>query len=106
MFYQREPVFSIIIICIAIGLYLFFRSRRSGRKKGRSGVISSLMGGNRLQDGNLDDLITLMMVQQLFQESNNPVYSKTMKKNHLSKREQELEKTKTEILDLFSNENF
>lgn len=101
MFYQREPVFSVVIIGIAVAVYLFFRSRRSGTRRGRSGVFSSLLGGNQQQDRNIDDLITLMMVQQLFQESNNSTCSIPPNENQLSKYEQEIEKTKNEILELF-----
>ena len=101
MFYQREPVFSIIIICISVGLYLFFRSRRSGRKRGRRGILTSLMGGNRPQDTNIDDLITVMMIQQLFHEPNKSTPSNPTKENQCSKQEQEIEKAKKEILELF-----
>lgn len=100
MFYQREPVFSIVIIGIGVALYLFFRSRRSGNRRGRSGVLTSLMGGNQQQDRNIDDLVTLMMVQQLFQQSKNSNQS-DQTNYQPSKRELEIDKVRNEILDLF-----
>jgi 5-bromo-4-chloroindolyl phosphate hydrolysis protein len=44
MFYQREPIFTIIIIGIVAGLYLFFRSRKSSSRRRRGGFFSSITG--------------------------------------------------------------
>lgn len=101
MFYQREPLFSVVIIGLAIGLYLFFRSRRSGMSTGRTGFFPSLLRGHDPNEENMDGLITLMMVQQLFQNSDSSARMKKKSHSQFSKREQHIEKTKKEILELF-----
>jgi hypothetical protein len=103
MFYQREPVFSIIILGMIVGLYLFFRSRRSTRRGKSKGILGSFLGGNQYQENQMDDLITLMMVQQLFQNSNKSANLDRQDKPSISEKENNIEKTKNEILDLFEN---
>ena len=59
MYYQKNPVYTVIIIGIGIGLYIFFRSRKSGR-----GTFLSGKRDNR--EELMDDFMMLMMLQQLF----------------------------------------
>lgn len=103
MFYQREPVFSVIILGMIVGIYLFFRSRRSTRRGKSKGILGSFLGGNQYQENQMDDLITLMMVQQLFQNSNKSANLDRQDKPPISEKEKNIEKTKKEILDLFEN---
>ena len=107
MFYQREPVFSVIIIGIAIVLYLFFKSRKSSSRGRRGGFLSAITGReNDSQEKNIDDLITLMILQQLFSENSNKNVNQNMDQVRSAKNSQELEmqKIKEEILDLFQEE--
>jgi len=103
MFYQREPVFSVIILGMIVGIYLFFRSRRSTRRGKSKGILGSFLGGNQYQENQMDNLITLMMVQQLFQNSNKSANLDRQDKPSISEKEKNIEKTKNEILDLFEN---
>jgi len=103
MFYQREPVFSVIILGMIVGIYLFLRSRRSTRRGKSKGILGSFLGGNQYQENQMDNLITLMMVQQLFQNSNKSANLDRQDKPSISEKEKNIEKTKNEILDLFEN---
>jgi len=107
MFYQREPVFSIIIIGIAIALYLFFKSWKSSSRGRRGGFLSTITGReNDSQEKNIEDLITLMLLQQLFSENSNNNINQNIDKIHSTRnsRELEIQKIKEEILDLFQEE--
>ncbi|TFG12297.1 MAG: hypothetical protein EU535_06370 [Promethearchaeota archaeon] len=64
----------------------------------------SLLGGGQHQESQMDDLISLMMVQQLFKDNHASARSPPRQKNRISHREQELDAIKNEILDLFEEE--
>lgn len=73
--------------------YVLIKSRRSGSKKG---LLGFLKGSAPQENRHLDDVITIMMLQQLFNGSNGRHEDKKTK----SKRENEVEKIKQEILEL------
>jgi hypothetical protein len=108
MFYQREPIFTIIIIGMIVGVYLLFKFRKFSTNGGNRGFLSNIMGNkNRDQDRNLDDLITLMMLQQLFSNSpsdNSVQNSNSHKMNEDDSEEENLKKIKDDILSLFNTE--
>lgn len=105
MFYQREPIFTLVIIGIAVGVYLFFKSRKSSSRGGSRGFFSAITGrGNDQQDRNIDDMITLMMLQQLFSNTstfNPPQNAQNPNKNSDSK-EDEIQRIKEEVLSLLN----
>jgi hypothetical protein len=106
MFYQREPVFSVIILAMTVGLYLFFRARRSGNNRTRGGIFGSLLGRNQHQESTIDNLVTLMMVQQLFQDtkSSSDTDKNLEYKDISSDHVKHIEKTKQEILEILDQE--
>ena len=67
IFFQQNPLYAIIIIVIGLGVYILFKSRSSNSSKG---VLGFLTGAHSQQDSRIDDLITLMMVQQLLSSKN------------------------------------
>ncbi len=99
VFYQQNPVYAIVIIALFIGVYLFFKSRKQG---GKGGIIGFFSGKNVQQDNRMDDLITLMMIQQLLntpsQEAENRI-----KEQDINNTKVEKEKIKQEILDLLED---
>lgn len=102
MFYQREPVYTLIIIGVGLFFYLFYKARKSGNG---NGLLGAIMGGNQSsQDRNFDDLMALIMLQQLL--SNNPQGSSASmeisKENQ--KRREEIDKTQREVLDLLDSD--
>ena len=98
LFYQENPVYAIIAIVVFIGAYLFIKSRTSGS---RSGVFGLFNRNQAYQDDRMNDLITLMMLQQLMGSSSkdNPIESNEKKEG----RDQQLEKAKKEVLDLLED---
>lgn len=100
IFYQQNPIYAIIIIVLFIGVYLFFKSRSSGSNRGVFGFFS---GKNTQQDNRMDDLITLMMIQQLM---NSPSESSDNRINNDKRKEedQQIDKIKQEVLELLEED--
>jgi len=102
IFYQQNPMYAIVIIIIFVGVFLFFKSRSTNSS---NGLFSFLSGKGSQQDNKIDDLITLMMIQQLL---NSPPSSQESKAlgfdNARREQEQEIENTKKEILELLDEE--
>lgn len=100
IFYQQNPMYAIIIIVLFIGVYLFFKSRSSGSSRGMFGFFS---GKNAQQDNRMDDLITLIMIQQLMnstsESSDNRVIDDKKKE-----QDQQIDKIKQEVLELLEEE--
>ncbi len=96
MFYQQNPLYTIIILVLFLGVYLFFKSHSSG---GGNGILNFLSGKNPQQDNKIDDLITLMMLQQLL-TSNPQNHDVRINTEHKDK----IEKVKQEVLNLLDED--
>lgn len=94
MFYQQSPMYAIIVIVIFIAGYIFIKSRKSG-----SGISGFFKGKGAQQHNNMDDLITLMMLQQLTSNSNSDF--RRYQEEADSEHENHIEKVKQEALALF-----
>ena len=104
MFYQTNPMYTIVIICIVLGTYLFYRSRRGNRGNSKGGN-RFLSGGTNPQNDNMDDLITLMMIQQLFSPSPGSESLRYQLPNDKKQDEEsEIDKTKREVLELLGDD--
>jgi hypothetical protein len=64
MYWQTNPVFTAILIGIFIVIFLLFKSRKSTSP--RKGFMRFFGGRVPEYESNMDDIITLMMIQQLF----------------------------------------
>ena len=89
MFYQQNPMYAIIMIVIFIAGFIFVKSRKSG-----SGIAGLFKGKGTQTNTNMDDLITLMMLQQLTNNSNSRIdrnedYDTIDHENHIEKMKQE-----------------
>ncbi|MHA1940824.1 MAG: hypothetical protein ACW99E_21290 [Promethearchaeota archaeon] len=91
LFYQQNPVYAIVIIVIFVAGFLFVKSRKSGS----GGSFGFLKGKASQQNNHMNDLITIMMLQQLIGDSH-----PRERDNDRDLREDRIEKTKQEILDL------
>jgi len=97
MFFQQNPLYAVIFIGIFIAVYLYVKSKRAGSG---GGVFGFMKGNPQQQNSNFDDIITLMMLQQLFntpganspERYNDPIKEKT--------KEEQIEQTKQEVLEL------
>ena len=100
MFYQKEPVYTLVIIGVGLFFYLFYKARKSG-----NGLLGVFMSGNQTsQDRNFDDLMALIMLQQLL--SSNPQSSSASRdiSEESQKRREEIDKTQKEVLDLLDKD--
>ena len=100
MFYQKEPVYTIVIVGVGLTLYMYYKAKKSGK-----GLLGSFFSGPQSsQERNFDDLIVLMMLQQLISSNpQNNTASKQISKESKKHRE-EIEKTQKEVLDLLSTD--
>ena len=92
-------MYAIIIIVLFIGVYLFFKSRSSS---GRSGF-GFLSGKQSPRDTKIDDLITLMMIQQLISSSSQSNNSQIREKKK-AEHEHPIDKIKDEVLNLLDED--
>jgi len=100
LFYQQNPMYAIVIIVLFFGVYIFYKSRTS---TSGNGPMSFFAGRTNHQDTKVDDLITLMMVQQLMNSNHHSGSSGSNSSQSHSQDEERIEKieqTKQEILDL------
>jgi hypothetical protein len=86
-------MYAIIMIAIFIAGYVFIKSRKSG-----SGISGFLKGKASQSNGNMDDLITLMMLQQL--TNNSTFRQETFKDQIENDHEKHIEEVKQETLAL------
>jgi hypothetical protein len=100
MFYQKEPVYTLVIVGVGLALYLYYKAKKNGR-----GLLGSFFSGPQSsQERNLDDLVALMMLQQLI--SSNPQTNTASRQisEDSKKRREEIEKTQKEVLDLLATD--
>lgn len=100
MFYQKEPVYTLVIVGVGLFFYFFYKARKGG-----NGLLRSFMSGNQTsQDRNFDDLMALIMLQQLL--SNNPQGSSVSREisEQSQKRREEISKIQREVLDLLDSD--
>ncbi|MBY9008303.1 MAG: hypothetical protein KGD74_00395 [Candidatus Lokiarchaeota archaeon] len=100
MFYQKEPVYTVVIIGIGVVIYFVYKSKKSGK-----GLLGGFFSGNQSQqDSRIDDLIALMMLQQF--SSTNPQNNSASHQisEDARRRREAIDKTQKEVLDLLSSD--
>ncbi|TFF97004.1 MAG: hypothetical protein EU547_05560 [Promethearchaeota archaeon] len=101
MFFNKDPIFCIIIVGGAIGLYAFFRLRKkNGTSSGKIGGFFSRNENRTLnQNNNLNDLVIYMAMQQMLNsQQQNSFHIKSELNNE--REENTLEREKEEIIKL------
>ena len=95
MFYQKNPIYAVIVMILLLGLYLFFKRRKHIGSGSGSGFFS---GKNHSQN----DLIDLIFIQQLINSSVNNDLSNFNDKfsNSSNEKEIKIERIKKEIMEL------
>lgn len=68
LFYQQNPVYAVAVIGIFLVVFVIFKSRKHSSGRGAFGFLS---GKQSQQNNRMDDLITLMMIQQLMNSNGN-----------------------------------
>ena len=100
MFYQKEPLYTVVIIGIGVVIYFVDKAKKSG-----NGLLGTLFSGNQSQqDSRLDDLIALMMLQQLTSANSQNNSATRQISEEARKRRETIDKTQKEMLDLLSSD--
>lgn len=94
--YQKNPFGTIIAGGIGLMVYAFFKSRKKGAGTRRGWVFNK---GGSPQHSQMEDLISLLVVQSLLKNRIEPEEKK--ERREPSSKFQELETMKKEILSLF-----
>jgi hypothetical protein len=103
MYYQTNPVFTIVIVVVGLGIYILYKSRASGSGSG----LSKFLSGKAPQEDtrNIDDLVSLVMLQQLLTSTpDNKTYDHKrdhQKQDRKQTQKDSLESIQHEVLELF-----
>ena len=104
MYYQTNPVFTIVIVVVGLGVYIFYKSKTSGSSSG-SGLSQFLSGRAPQEDNrNIDDLVSLIMLQQLITSSPDDRIHGQIDQDLKKSQENRLEKIQNEVLELLESE--
>ena len=104
MYYQTNPVFTIVIVVVGLGVYIFYKSKISGTGSG-SGVSQFLSGRAPQEDNrNIDDLVSLVMLQQLITSSPDDRTHGHLDQDLKKTQKNRLETIQNEILELLDDE--
>ena len=98
IYYQQNPVFTLVIITIGLGIYVYFKSRKSRSSSGIFTFFSKHSPSN--QNNKLEDFITLILLQQTLQSFNSPNNKKKNASEKMIKDEEKIEIVKQEVLAL------
>jgi hypothetical protein len=97
IYYQQNPVFTIVIIIIGLGVYIYFKSRKSDSSSGIFAFFSRHSPST--QKSKLEDFMTLMLLQQTLQSSSPPSIKEDPPEK-MTKYEEQIETVKNEMLAL------
>lgn len=101
LLYQREPFYTFVFLGAGIIIYMVYKARKSG-----NGFFGGFLSGkSSTQDNTIEDLVSLIMLQQLLSENSNSGSSNNTNIPD-KKREKELaylEKTQKEVLKLLES---
>ena len=98
MFYRTQPILSIILVIIFLALYIYYKSRNGRNSSNHNAFFSGRQSQN---NGRVDDLVTLVVLQQMFDKpTSNKVDELRSNQEKSHKQEEQIDKIKHEILEL------
>ena len=98
MYFQKEPVYTVVIIGIGIAVYIYFKSR-----KGKAGVFGKFLGGGSTDsEDRMNDLMIFFMLQQMM--NNSDQRRESSDRQEKPKKQDQLDKIKQEVLDLLERD--
>ena len=100
MFYRQNPVFAVIIIGLILGIYIFFKAQKS---RGTSAPGSFLSGFRSSQTNNMDDFLKFLLLQQIMNSRSPSLVANSTTPKKISKRQEQIEKTQSEVLKLLES---
>lgn len=102
MYYQTNPVFTIVIVIVGLGIYIFYKSKTSGSGSGLSKFLSGRV--SQEENRNIDNLVSLVMLQQLITSSSDHKTSDLRDQDLKHPQKEMLESIQHEVLELFDDE--
>lgn len=98
MYFQKDPTSTLIIVFLVIGVYVYYKSRKS---KGRSRRGFGFLGGGMVQEqqDTMSSIAMLIMLQQFSQ----PHPTKTLEGKKKDPYKKEVEKNRKKTLKLFED---
>ena len=96
MFYRQSPVVSIILVIVFLASYIYYKSR-NGRNSSNPRTFFS--GRQSQNNGRVDDLVTLVVLQQMVNKPTNS-YTKPVEDTLATEREKAIEQTRKEVHQL------
>ena len=102
IYYQQNPIFTVVIVIIGLGVYFYFKSRKSN-SSGTFAFFSKRSSSN--QNKSMEDLIKFMMLQQILGSPASSTHSREKNDNLMKENdyEEQIEVIKNEVLDLFED---
>ncbi|MFX0073492.1 MAG: hypothetical protein ACFFAO_20635 [Candidatus Hermodarchaeota archaeon] len=99
MFYQQNPVYTIIIVMVFLITYFMLKIRKKGTNRS---ILTYFSGKDNQENDKLDEYITFMMLQQLVNPSSERDSVDVGNLESKSKFQDNIEKTKKEVLQLLN----
>jgi hypothetical protein len=103
IYYQQNPIFTVVIVIIGLGVYFYFKSRKLN-SSGTFAFFSKHSSSN--QNKSMEDLITFMMLQQILGSPASSTHTRAKNDNIIKENdyEKQIETIKKEVLDLLEDE--
>ena len=96
MYFQKEPIYTVVIIGIGVAVYIYFKSR-----KGKGGVFGKFLGGSSQDsEDRMNDLILFFMLQQMANTSS----QESVREQKKDKKQDHADKLKQEVLELLERD--
>ncbi len=101
MFYQQNPLYAIIIICIFFGIFVYFKGRKYRNTTNSNSKFSFLFGKpNQSSDNNSNvNFLLYLLLTQMFDKSEREIEEYA---NDYHQKVQNIEKKKQEMLKLLN----
>ena len=100
VFYQKDPLYTFVLLGVGVIGYMIFKARKSG-----SGFFGGFLSGKApSQERNMEDLISLIMLQQLLSDNNSPNNYEKTKDKEREKELKYLNQTQKEITKMLESD--
>ena len=97
MYYQKNRVFTVLIILFGLGAYFFIKSKGKRNKTIKTGFLS---GKSSLYDESSNSILAILMFQQLLDSEGYD--NKVLNTGENSQKKNEIDKIKQKIQNLFN----
>jgi len=97
MYYRTNPLVVIVIVAVFIIVFTLFKLRKRGQG---TGTLNRLGKGQNAQNSQVDNMITLMILQQMMQCDSHNISSNVEEEEVDTEHNEYIDKIKNEILNI------